>query len=75
MPQETIKKWKDWLIIILQALVPYRDLAEWFLEIIKTTDNEEFENNLISIIYQQVKSIKSKDEIKNIKKNIRWFYR
>jgi hypothetical protein len=70
MSQGTIRKWKNALIIILQALIPYRDQAEWFLEIIKTTDNEELENKLINTIYQQVKTIKSTKDIENIKKNI-----
>jgi len=70
MQQKRNRKTKDALIIILQALVPYRDQAEWFLEIIKTTDNEELENKLINVIYQQVKTIKSNEEIEDIKKNI-----
>lgn len=69
MQQKSTKK-KDALIIILQTLIPYRDQAEWFLEIIKNTENEELENKLINVIYQQIKSIKSKKEIKNIKENI-----
>ncbi len=71
MPQQTPRRQKDWLIIILQSLIPYRDQAEWFLEIIQSTDNEELENKLISIIFQQVKTIKSDKEIENIKRSIR----
>ena len=70
MPNKNLETQKDAIIIILQALKPYRDMAEWFLEIIQTTNNIELETNLINAIYQKVKSIKSKKEIKNIKKNI-----
>lgn len=63
------RKQKDTIIIILQALIPYRDQAEWFLEIIKTTDNKELEDKLIHTIHLYIKTIKSQKEIENIKKS------
>ena len=70
MEEEAKRKQKDAIIIILQALIPYWELAEWFLEIIQTTDNEELENKLINMIQQQVKTIKSENKIEIVKKNI-----
>jgi hypothetical protein len=70
MYQKSTRKEKDAIIIILKSLIPYRDQAEWFLEIIQNTNNEELENKLINIIYQKVKTIKSNKEIESIKKNI-----
>ncbi len=61
---------KQTLQRILEALIPYWDLAEWFLIIIEQSNDEELENQILSMIYKWVKSITSeKDRIK-IKKKI-----
>ncbi len=55
---------KESLKNILTALIPYRNLAEWFLTIIEESNDKQLENQILSIIYKWVKSIKSeKDRI------------
>ena len=62
---------KESLKIILTALIPYRNLAEWFLTIIKQTDDEELENQILSMISKWIKSINSKKDRLKIKKKIK----
>lgn len=55
---------------ILTALIPYWNLAEWFLAIIEETDDEELEKQILSMIYKWVKSITSDKDRMKIKKMI-----
>ena len=60
---------KESLKKILKALIPYWNLAEWFLTIIDETNDKELEKQILSMIYKWVKSITSeKDRIKIKKK-------
>ena len=55
---------------ILTALIPYWNLAEWFLAIVEGTDDEELEKQILSMIYKWVKSITSNKDRMEIKKMI-----
>ena len=46
MKEKALKKNKDALIIILKTLIPYWDLAEWFLEIVQNTEDEDLNNKI-----------------------------
>lgn len=61
---------KESLKTILTALIPYWNLAEWFLTIVKETDDEELENQILSMIYKWIKSITSQKDRAKIKKKI-----
>ena len=56
---------------IIEALIPYRDMAEWFLILLQ----EEWNNELIKRIYEriitEIKSINSEKKKKNIKKGLK----
>ena len=62
---------KESLKAILTALIPYRNLAELFFTIIKETEDEELEKEILSIITKWVKSINSQQERTKIKKKIK----
>lgn len=61
---------KESLKTILTALIPYRNLAEWFLTIINETDDKELENEILSMINKWVKSITSERDRAKIKNKI-----
>ena len=52
---------------ILEALIPYREMAEWFLLILKEEWNDELKEKLYKIIIQEIKNINSKTQQENIK--------
>lgn len=62
--KETLKK-------ILEALIPYRDLAEWFLLLTEKTKDEELINALYELICNQIKSIKDENKRKSINKALK----
>lgn len=52
---------------ILESLVPYWDLAEWFLLLLQEEWNEELEKNLYQTILKEIKNINSEAKQQNIK--------
>lgn len=63
-----MKEKKKTLQKILEALVPYWDMAEWFLLIIKENNNEKLIDTLFETITKEIKSIINKKNRKDIKK-------
>lgn len=61
--QQTLKK-------ILEALIPYRDMAEWFLLILQEEWNDELKENLYKIIIEEIRNINSKTQQENIKNTL-----
>ena len=60
---------REALIMILSKLVPYWDMAEWFLLIVK----EEWNDDLVNLIYgdilkkiRNITSINQRTEMKNV---------
>lgn len=58
---------KETLQKILEALIPYRDMAEWFLLLINEEQNDELIENLYQEILKNMKNIKSKGQEEKIK--------
>ena len=58
--KETLKK-------ILEALIPYRDMAEWFLLLLKEEWNEKLKEDLYQEILKEIRNINSKSQQENIK--------
>lgn len=52
---------------ILEALVPYWEMAEWFLLILQEEWNDELKENLWQNIIKEIKNITSKTQQENIK--------
>ena len=52
---------------ILEALIPYRDMAEWFLLILKEGWNNELKENLYENIIKEIRNINSNTQQENIK--------
>lgn len=52
---------------ILEALIPYWDMAEWFLLILQEGWNNELKENLYENIIKEIRNINSKTQQKNIK--------
>lgn len=59
--KETLKK-------VLEALIPYRDMAEWFLLLLNEDWNEDLKEELYQEILKQIKEIKSSSQQEKIKK-------
>ena len=57
---------KQTLIDILTKLIPYRELAEWFLALVKETHDEDFIQSLFFLIKKQISSIKDEQEKQSI---------
>ena len=57
---------KKTLISILKALVGYWDLAEGFLVLVESTDNEEFVKELYGFMKKQIMEVKDKQQKKLI---------
>lgn len=70
-PQKRMSSQKKSLETILIALIPYRNLAEWFLTIMKESEDEELENQILQMINKWIKSIKSEHDRMKIKKKIK----
>lgn len=51
----------------LEALIPYRDMAEWFLWTLQETENEELSEALYDTISMDIKSIKDEKKRKIVK--------
>ena len=58
---------KEMLEKILTALVPYRDMAEWFLLIVQEKWNDKLKEELYQEILKQIKNINSKTQQEKIK--------
>jgi predicted component of type VI protein secretion system len=52
---------------ILEALIPYREMAEWFLLILKEEWNDELKEKLYQNIIKEIRNINSKTQQGNIK--------
>lgn len=52
---------------ILEALIPYWDMAEWFLLILQEEWNNELKENLYENIIEEIKNINSETQQENIK--------
>lgn len=52
---------------VLKALIPYRDMAEWFLSTLQETENEELLAALYEAISIEIKNIKDEKKQKNVK--------
>lgn len=72
---EKLKENKELLIKILKAISPYRNLAEWFLTIIKNSNDENLINTILIEIQNWIKSIKSQRNREKIKKEIKEIYK
>lgn len=55
---------------ILKALVPYWEIAEWFLLILQEDWNDELKKNLYQNIIKEIKNINSKTQQENIKNTL-----
>lgn len=56
---------------ILEALVPYWKMAEWFILLLQEWENDELIEQLYKQIINQIKNINSKSQQENIKKALR----
>jgi ClpP class serine protease len=61
---------KQALIEILQQLVGYRELAEGFIMLIQHAKDDNLADELLKLIYDQVKKIENKEKQKQIYKQI-----
>lgn len=61
-------KKKEILQKILEALIPYRDMAEWFLLLLNEEWNEKLKEDLYQEILKKIKEINSK----TLQENIMW---
>lgn len=52
---------------ILEALIPYREMAEWFLLILQEEWNDELKEKLYQNIIKEIRNINSKTQQGNIK--------
>jgi len=52
---------------ILEALIPYWDMAEWFLLILQEEWNDELKEKLYQNIIKEIRNINSKTQQENIK--------
>ncbi len=62
---------KQILIDVLTRLIPYRELAEWFLVLVKETQDEDFIQSLFFLIKKQISTIKDKQEKQSIVSQIK----
>ncbi len=51
----------------LETLIPYRDMAEWFLLTLQETEREELSDALYDTISMEIKSIKDEKKRKIVK--------
>lgn len=56
---------------ILEAIIPYREPAKWFLLLIQEDGNDELKEKLYQEILQQIRNISSKTQQENIKKALK----
>jgi len=56
---------------ILEALIPYWDLAEWFLLILEKWENDELIEQLYDKIKSEIKKINNEKNRKNIKNTLK----
>lgn len=61
------KQKKQALEKILEALIPYWDLAEWFLLILNKGNNDELIEKLYQEILKEIRNIDSESQQKQIK--------
>ncbi|MDR0608378.1 MAG: hypothetical protein LBG52_08865 [Candidatus Peribacteria bacterium] len=61
---------KEVLLSILEHLVGHWDLAEGFLVLVKSTENEEFVEELYGFIREQIKGIKDSQQKERITKQL-----
>ncbi|MDR3168904.1 MAG: hypothetical protein LBU27_03990 [Candidatus Peribacteria bacterium] len=57
---------KQALIEILEKLVGYRDLAEGFLILVKEATDDTLADDLLRLIYDQMRKMKNKEKQKHI---------
>ena len=58
---------KEILQKILEALIPYRNMAEWFLLLLNEEWNEKLKEDLYQEILKKIKEINSKTQQENVK--------
>ena len=56
---------------ILEALIPYWEMAEWFLLILNEEWNNDLKENLYQNIIKEIKNINSKTQQENIKNTLK----
>ena len=61
---------KEILQKILEALIPYRNMAEWFLLLLNEDWNDDLKEELYQEILKQIKEIKSSSQQEKVKKAI-----
>lgn len=61
---------KELLIQILDRLIPYRNLAEGFLLLVKESEDSEFINEIYQLLLVNMKKISSQQIKGKIQKNI-----
>ncbi|MDR2540786.1 MAG: hypothetical protein LBD11_03205 [Candidatus Peribacteria bacterium] len=62
---------KQALIEILEKLVGYRDLAEGFMILVKEAEDDTLADELLKLIYDQVKKIEDKEKQQKIYEQIK----
>ncbi len=61
--KELIKK-------VLEALIPYRNMAEWFLIILQNEWNDEIKETLFENIINEIKNINNENDRNKIKSTL-----
>lgn len=62
---------KDSLKLILTKLKPYRNMAEDFLLMLEESEDEKLISKLYELIIQNIKQIKSKDQLHRISNELK----
>jgi hypothetical protein len=62
---------KQALIEILEKLVGYRDLAEGFMILVREAEDDTLADELLKLIYDQVKKIEDKEKQKKIYEQVK----
>lgn len=65
--KKSTKSKKEILEEILEKLIPYRDMAEWFLLLTREDGNEQLKEDLYQEILKQIRNINSKTQQEKIK--------
>ena len=61
---------KEIVIVILEQLKPYWDMAEWFLVVVQQSDNQETLNELWGLIYTWITTIADENQKNPIKNQL-----
>ncbi|MDR2415217.1 MAG: hypothetical protein LBD75_00980 [Candidatus Peribacteria bacterium] len=62
---------KQALIEILEKLIGHRELAEGFLMLVKEATDDKLADDLLDLIYDQMKKIENREKLKRIYEQLR----